>query len=307
MAGHTFLPQSLSSVRRRSLPIAARLFLAVALPAAAVVVALGVLAWRTTRDAVEISLQREVSASVAAAATSVSVRSAAQIVEGGEGESAYRRTVTRLKQIAAFTGSSRVLIIDEKETVRADHTGTIPVGTPAPRVALDRVELAAALAGAAGTAAVSAPFRADDGRRFLAAYARLPVALEPELDEPRDQPQLVLVLEAPAAALDATDATARQLVGLVALAVLLVISLALVVARTITRSLSRLAKETERLGRGELDSELSLPGGDDEVGRLGRTLESMRQALMVLVAVNVRAVPSLTFWVAVAVLESPDS
>lgn len=246
-----------------------------ALPAAAVVVALGVLAWRTTGDAVETSLKREVGASVAAAATSVSVRSAAQIVEGGEAESAYRRTVTRLKQIASFTGSSRVMIIDEQETVRADHTGAIPVGTPAPRVALDRVELASALA---GTAAVSEPFRADDGRRFLAAYARLPTA--PDDEDARNQPSLVLVLEAPAAALDATDATARQLAGLVTLAVLLVISLALVVARTITRSLSRLAHETERLGRGELKDELVLPGGDDEVGRLGRTLESMRTALL---------------------------
>jgi hypothetical protein len=140
--------------------IALRLFLAVALPAAAVVVALGVLAWRTTRDAVEESLKREMLASVAAAATSVSARSAAQIVEGGEEESSYRRTVTRLKQIASFTGSSRVLVVDDKETVRADHTGTLTIGTPAPRLSLDRVELASALA---GTPAVSAPFRADDG------------------------------------------------------------------------------------------------------------------------------------------------
>ncbi len=268
--------------------IALRLFLAVALPAAAVVVALGVLAWRTTRDAVEESLKREMLASVAAAATSVSVRSAAQIVEGGEEESSYRRTVTKLKQIASFTGSSRVLIVDEKETVRADHTGTLTIGTPAPRLSLDRVELASALA---GTAAVSAPFRADDGRRFLAAYARLPAPSDAALlsdpadpDAPKEAaPALVLALEAPAAALDATDATARQLVGLVLLAVLLVISLALVVARTITRPLLRLADETERLGRGELKTPLvvtDITKSDDEVARLGRTLESMRHALV---------------------------
>ena len=262
--------------RKAYLPIAGRLFLAVALPAAAVVVVLGVLAWRTASGAVYVSLKRELSASVAAAATSVSLRSAAQIVEGGEEESAYRRTVTRLRQIATFTGSSRVMLIDEHESVRADHSGAIAVGTPAPRVALDRVEIAAALA---GQAAVSEPFRADDGRRFLAAYARLPPAQD-ELSTQDDEARLVLVLEAPAAALDATDATARQLALLVALAVLLVVSLALVVARTITRSLSRLAQESERLGRGELATELVLPGGDDEVGRLGRTLESMRKALV---------------------------
>jgi signal transduction histidine kinase len=270
------LAQEHSWPTRRLRSIAARLFLAVALPAATVVVALGVLAWRTTREAVETSLRRELSAAVAAAATSVSVRSAGQIVEGGEGESSYRRTVTRLKQIASFTGSSRVMIIDDKETVRADHTGSIAVGTPAPRVALDRVELARALA---GHAAVSEPFRADDGRRFLAAYARVTPASD-DAHEVTRSPRLVLVIEAPAKALDATDATARQLAILVGLAVLLVLSLALVVARTITGPLLRLADETERLGRGELLTKLALPGGDDEVGRLGRTLESMRKALV---------------------------
>ena len=263
--------------------IALRLFLAVALPAAAVVIVLGVLAWRTTREAVEGSLKREMLASVAAAATSVSVRSAAQIIEGGKEESAYRRTVTRLKQIASFTGSSRVLVVDDKETVRADHEGRLRIGDPAPRLALDRVELAAALA---GTPAVSEPFQSADGRRFLAAYAQLPAAQDGLLDDDggAKPPALVLVLEAPAAALDATDATARQLAGLVLLAVVLVFALALVVARTITRPLSRLADETARLGRGDLKHELDLQaiGGsrDDEVGRLARTLEAMRKALV---------------------------
>jgi signal transduction histidine kinase len=125
----------------------------------------------------------------------------------------------------------------------------------------------------------------------LAAYARLPPPSDAALlSDPSDPdafkevvPSLVLALEAPAAALDATDATARQLVGLVLLAVLLVISLALVVARTITRPLSRLADETERLGRGELKTPLivsEITRSDDEVARLGRTLESMRHALV---------------------------
>lgn len=249
------------------------------LPAAVVVVALGALAWRTTTQAVQDSLRRELRATAQAAASSVSVRSASTLIEGSEDSAAYRRTVTRLKQIASFTGSSRVLLVDEGERVLADHEGRLAIGTPAPRLALDRVELQSALA---GIPAVSQPFALDDGRRFLAAYARLPTPQD-ELAAPEGErafPGIVLVLEAPAQALDATDATARRVAVLVAIAVLLVTSLTLVVARTITRPLLRLATQAERLGRGELKDPLTVPVGDDEVARLGHTLESMRKALV---------------------------
>ncbi|MBI1945450.1 MAG: HAMP domain-containing histidine kinase [Deltaproteobacteria bacterium] len=264
---------------RRGSSIAARLFWAVGLPASLIVVALGALAWRTTTTAVQESLTRELRATVQAAASSVSVRSASTLIEGSEDTAAYRRTVARLRQIASFTGSSRVLLVDEGERVLADHEGKLAIGTPAPRVALDRVELASART---GTPAVSAPFALDDGRRFLAAYARLPLPQD-ELAAPdgeRAFPIIVLVLEAPAVALDAADATARKVAVLVALAVLLVAASSLVVARTITRPLLRLAAEAGRLGKGELADPLSVPAGDDEVARLGATLERMRKALV---------------------------
>lgn len=275
----TPLVSSPAAPQRRGRSIAARLFWAVGVPAALIVVVLGALAWRTTTTAVQDSLARELRATVQAAASSVSVRSASTLIEGSEDTAAYRRTVARLRQIASFTGSSRVLLVDESERVLADHDGSIAIGTPAPRVALDRVELASARA---GTPAVSAPFVLDDGRRFLAAYARLP-APQDDLagaDGERAFPAIVLVLEAPAVALDATDATARRVAVLVALAVLLVAASSLVVARTITRPLLRLALEAERLGKGELHEALAMPAGDDEVARLGATLESMRRALV---------------------------
>lgn len=264
---------------RRGSSIAARLFWAVGLPAALIVVGLGALAWRTTTNAVHQSLARELRATVQAAASSVSVRSASTLIEGSEDTAAYRRTVARLRQIASFTGSSRVLLVDEGERVLADHEGKLAIGTPATRVALDRVELHSART---GTPAVSAPFALDDGRRFLAAYARLP-APQDELTTPdgeRAFPVIVLVLEAPAAALDATDTTARRVAVLVAVAVLLVAASTLVVARTITRPLLRLASEAGRLGKGELAEALAAPPGDDEVARLGATLERMRKALV---------------------------
>jgi signal transduction histidine kinase len=58
-----------------------------------------------------------------------------------------------------------------------------------------------------------------------------------------------------------------------------VIGLSVVVARTITRPLLLLAKDARVLAHGDLQHPLALPGGDDEVAQLGRTLEAMRRAL----------------------------
>ena len=272
---------------RPSSRIALRLFLAVGVPTAVVVIALGLLAWRTTRQAVEASLQRELAAAVTVAASTIRPLALRVLIREDEASSrSYRQIVARLRAIQASTGSVRVLVVDASGKVRASGDPTLHIGDPAPRVALDLVELQRAIA---GSAAVSVPFSAQDGRRYMAAYARIPdvdVTREHDDDDAPataaidEAPALVLAMEAPAAALDATDDVARQIGGLVALAVLSVVTLALVVARTITRPLSKLARETERLAAGDLKSALVVPPGRDEVASLGRTLESMRQALV---------------------------
>ena len=247
------------------------------LPTAIVVAVLGVLAWRTTRAAVEASLQRELQAAVAVAASTINPTVARQVLPEEQQDSrTYRRLVGRLKALQSSTGSVRVMLIDEREAVRADGDGSLRIGDPAPRVALDRVELSRALQ---GIPSVSVPFTGVDGRRFMAAYALVP---EPEGDDRLGEPgpRLVLSMEAPAAALDATDAVARQIAVLVALAVLVVLALAIVVARTITRPLLQLSRSAERLSGGDLKQGLDVPVGDDEVARLGRRLEAMRQALV---------------------------
>ncbi len=267
----------------------ARLFLAVGLPAAVIVVVLGVLSWRTTRAAVEASLQRELAAAVAVAAAAVGNPASARSVlpEEQQDSRTYKRVVARLKALASSTGSVRVMLVDAAERVRADSDGALRIGDPAPRVALDRVELRRALLGPPSKegAAVSVPFTGRDGRRYMAAYARVPESPPPDGDAdlvpplPDDQ-RLVLVMEAPAAALDATFAVARTISALVVLAVLTVLLLAVVVARTITRPLLSLSNSAERLAAGHLDLPLTVPDNDDEVARLGQTLEAMRKALV---------------------------
>ena len=260
----------------------ARLFLAVGLPAAVVVVVLGVLSWRTTRAAVEASLQRELAAAVAVAAATINASNARQVLpEEQEDSRTYKRVVARLKALSSSTGSVRIMLVDAAERVRADSDGLLRIGEPAPRVALDRLELRRALA---GKPAVSVPFTGRDGHRYMAAYALVPEqtgSIDGDaLPVVPDDQRLVLAMEAPAAALDATFAVARKITILVTAAVLLVLLLAVVVARTITRPLLSLSDSAERLAAGHLGDPLQVPAGDDEVSRLGTTLEAMRKALV---------------------------
>ncbi len=262
--------------------IVARLFLAVGLPAAVVVVVLGALSWRTTRGAVEASLQRELAAATAVAAATINAANARQVLPEEQEESrTYKRVVARLKALASSTGSVRIMLVDAAERVRADSDGVLRIGDPAPRVALDRLEIRRALA---GKAAVSVPFTGPDGHRYMAAYALVPEqsgSIDGEaVAAVRDDQRLVLAMEAPAAALDATFAVARTITILVVAAVLLVLLLAVVVARTITRPLLSLSNSAERLAAGDLREPLRVPNGDDEVSRLGTTLEAMRKALV---------------------------
>lgn len=280
--------------------------MAVGLPAAIVVVVLGVLSWRTTRAAVEASLQRELASVVGAAARTLNPRTARAVLPEEQADSrTYRRTVDKLKGLATSTGSLRVMLVDGAERVRADSDGALAIGSPAPRVALDRLELRRALQ---GNPAVSVPFSDTQGHRYLAAYAVVPEATERNersernernernertdasapagvvdgdaADTVPDDQRIVLVMEAPAAALDATFAVARTLAVIVGVAVLVVLLLAVVVARTITRPLLSLSTSAGRLAEGHLDAPLAIPAGDDEVARLGHTLEQMRTALV---------------------------
>jgi signal transduction histidine kinase len=116
----------------------------------------------------------------------------------------------------------------------------------------------------------------------MAAYALVPEAAgSDDVDAPLpDDQRLVLAMEAPAAALDATFAVGRTITVLVIIAVLTVLLLAVVVARTITRPLLSLSQSALPLAEGKLSEPLRVPDNDDEVTQLATTLESMRKALV---------------------------
>jgi signal transduction histidine kinase len=257
--------------------IALRLFAAVGLPAAIVVVVMGAIAWRIAERAVTAATEREVLGQARASAMTINPTGARLIVAGEEGSRTYKRLVARLAAIQQATGSVRAMIVDDQLMVRADGNGALAIGAPAPRAALDALEIHSALG---DKPRASVPFSSTDGKRFLAAYARIPEPTYEDGAAASPGPPLVLALEAPAAALDAARGGMRRVILLIAITVMVLLALVLTVARTITRPLERLADDAERLGKGALSAPLAEPRGTDEVARLGHTLESMRAALV---------------------------
>jgi two-component system, OmpR family, sensor kinase len=76
--------------------------------------------------------------------------------------------------------------------------------------------------------------------------------------------------------IDATLANVRQTLQLAALGLLILAGLAVwLVTRFGLRPLERVAGAADRIAAGDLGARAALPGGDDEVGRLGRAFDGM--------------------------------
>ncbi|MCP4501586.1 MAG: HAMP domain-containing histidine kinase [Deltaproteobacteria bacterium] len=254
--------------------VAGRLFFATAFPSALLIIVLGIAAWSGARSAVMKSLNAQLSTAVSIGAARLSASRALFLLPGDEDSRTYRRLQKKLQAIEKASGSVRVLLLDEQRSVLTDAKGEFAIGSPAPRVSLDSLEIERALD---GNASVSIPFVALDGRRFVSAYARLP---EEENTSESKRPALVLAMEAPAETLDLVDDVALYFSLAVLLGVFFVVMLSFIVAGTITRPLRTLAHFAEGLGAGALQVPLPPQRGKDEVAVLGQTLEDMRHALV---------------------------
>jgi len=250
--------------------IAARLFLAIGLPTSLVVVALAWTAYVGARDVLQESLFRHLREVATVASMHFDPSILAFLEPGSEDARTYQNQAKKLTETARLLDSSRALILDGEGRVLVDGELFLPIGAEAPRAALDRQEISLART---GEAVHSVPFTVDDGRRFLRAYA-------PIRDREGNPSSYVLALEAPASLLDEAEDVGRFLAIAALLFVLLTLTLAVVVARTITAPLLTLADGAARMGAGALDAPLVIPRGHDEVALLGHTLEEMRKALL---------------------------
>ena len=248
---------------RRRLPLGARLALAFAAPAVAAVLACGAVAYLGTQSVLEAELGRRLCGLAQVAAANVPV-DLLLVLGTGDDDTRTAHNIRKRLELVSGDGVSRVMVVDGQRRVRMDASGELAIGSDAPRLALDQVEMDKARG---GQPAASVLFEGRDGRLYKSCYAQVVGG-----------DGLLVVVDGAADLFDTLDSLAGLYSALALVALLVLTLLAYGVARTLTRPLARLSQQVRQVGSGMLDRPITV-ADDDEVGQVGRALEEMRLAL----------------------------
>lgn len=282
------------------LSLRSQLLLALVVPAAVVVAVVAARAEAVAASALEAALGQRLVSVAQAAAILVSPR----ITVLGPGDDAtrtHRSAVARLLELSEATAVARLLVVRaEDDSVLLDTGGELPVGAPYRRADFDRLEIEQVQAGL-GVASVL--FEGPSGRPFKSGYAPLRADREPpargslglgaqtpeaqaatDLPEPPSlaakAPEVVayVVAVAPATYTDAL-VSLRERVGFLASGGLVLLgTLAVIVAGLLSRPLARLSEAARAVGGGRLD--VPVPsGGPAEAIVLAETMRTMTRSL----------------------------
>lgn len=259
------------------------------------------LLYAATAAAMLVALYAVAGASVEAAL----VRSAAQRLEiaaglvaadaaGGRGVTATDLAAGDLAIVLGGYGTAVVIVDAAGRVLAAEENGA------GPEVASARLEPAAYGEAIANERTVEAVRPAPDGGRIL--IVAVPVQLRsggPPINPPgqgqgrglgntRGGPPTIAAGPANAVAqlaisLDEVDAALAELRSVLQVVGLGLLALAVAVAWLVTRRglrpLDRVSRAAERIAGGDLSARAALPGGDDEVGRLGRAFDDMAERM----------------------------
>lgn len=230
--------------------------------------ALGIATYRRLRNDLEVDLaQRLVNvSSLLAVGTDASL--VTQFREGDEELPAYKLVVSRLVTMARAAGVERAYVVGDRLETLVDSSPTASVGRVRYALLANRVEVEAAKAGKATPTRI---YQDEEGRLRLSALAPL-----------KTSDGRVVAL----AGVDATpeffaslDALRRQMVILGLASLLTAAAAGGLLVRQVSRRLQRLRNVVSGVSRGDFAERVGLVGGD-EIGALGRELDSMVAALV---------------------------
>ncbi len=257
-------------------------FSAAALPVMLLVGAL--LEWQA-REALETELARRVTSiavSVGSAIPSDTWSFLFALVPGEEESRTAVRLRNRLQQIAADVEAERIAVWSSDGRLWLDTAVRLPLGSVPPRAALLDRELEIVQA---NQTAHTPLFTSDSGTLVMIGLAPIvfPVrGVSPSLGEVDSEElvQGVLLVEIPSVSLSAVTIMRQTLILTVIGGLFLVLVVALILARSLSRRISLLTSAAQLIGRGDLNTKVP-PLGTDEIGSLAEELDGMRRAIQV--------------------------
>jgi len=219
------------------------------------------------------SLDRELGLRLVAVAESAASRFNPAIIssfrDGDQQGRIYQGYRASLAEIARRTGVKRLFVFDSSLASLLDTDEGVRIGTHYARLAYQRQEIEACLAGAQSASVL---FRGEDGQWYKTGFAAI-----------RDESGRVVALVASdtsASYLEVIAGLRRSVIVFVLVGAALAVGLAFLVARTVTRPVSQLVARAERIGRGSLDRPVGLAEpGTREIASLAQALERMRERL----------------------------
>lgn len=260
-------------------------FLAAALPC---LLAIGFLLERQARRALdaEMTLRVEALATTVRAAISPAAWEGLMRLEPGEDQSRTAQSLRqRLEGIRREIAADWLGVWSPEGQVLIETSGRYRLGDVPARAALLDRELGQVRAGAVA----SSPLLRSESGRFvkiglagisLSTPATVPDELTPAAERTglAPPPEAVILVSAESGSLEAIGGMRRTMVGIALLGTLLLMAVAVLLARRLNRRLRLLAAAAGDIGRGSLERPVPDLGGD-EIGVLARTLEQMRSAV----------------------------
>jgi signal transduction histidine kinase len=250
----------------RARPLQHQLFALLVVPALLVVGVVAYLADEAASTALEAALADRLTTIAQASAALVGHHVA--LLERGDDESRLsQNALAKLDELRDTTKVARIIVLDEAHQALVDTDRELKIGDPYLRARFDVPELERV---ASGETSASVLFEGKDGRPYKTGYA-------PLLDE-EDQLAGYVAVAAAADYTDALDELRAVLGGIAALGLVLLILAATMSARRVAIPLSDLSQAAQRIGRGQLDTEIPIAGPAEAVV-LGETMRSMTASL----------------------------
>jgi signal transduction histidine kinase len=236
-------------------------------PTVAALGVFGVLAHEVARRTLEDELGRRLGTAATGVALTVLPEQILELTAGDEGSLTYANVWRKLQVGRERFGVRRVLLVADDLTGRGDTDERVALGAPAHEISADRLEIDRARG---GTPSASLLFVGHDQRPYKRAYA--------VIGGPGESAAGFAVVEGSADYFQALAAFRRWLISGGAVALLVVMTITVVLARRITGPVARLAGAASLIGRGELGTRVPVERRD-EIGLLAATLDDMRASL----------------------------
>ena len=256
-------------------------FSAAALPI--LLLAGGVLEWQARG-----ALERELASRVTSVAVSISSsiptdtwRFLFSLLPGEEESRTARALGLRLETIASDVNAERISVWNTDGSVYLDTALQLPIGDPASRASLLVSEIKTVKSGQSANTPL---FESESGRLVMIGLAPIIQTAgdrQGRLIREEPEPEKVLGMigvEVPSISLEAINKMRRSLFLILFGGLLLVMVVALGLARGLTSRISILVSAAQRIERGDLDAGVPTLG-NDELGLLARVFDSMRGAV----------------------------